>query len=41
VNKTVAAFDINGEVIVWSECLLSDNNIVDEILTDSAVRGEN
>jgi hypothetical protein len=37
VDKTVAAFNINREVAELSEGLFSNNNIVDEILSDSAL----
>jgi hypothetical protein len=37
VDNTVAAFNIDREVAEWSEGLFSNNNIVDEILSDSAL----
>jgi hypothetical protein len=35
VDETIAAFNINREVVVRSESLLSDDDIVDEILANS------
>jgi hypothetical protein len=37
VDKTVAAFNIDGKVVELSEGLFSNNNIVDEILSDGAL----